>query len=363
MKILPGADRPAPSIQPSHEASPLVPTDSLLAPAAARPDTCRKSAALATRIAGALLLLVLAVIAAACSSGDDDDDAVAGCSGGHINVVTTLPLFAEWACKIGGDKVNVTALVPQDTDPRSFQPPEEDAKLITDAHLVLYNGLGFDQPSLDFVYSHASGRTQVIGYATALDSPTTLQPEGAERITAEEAGDNPLMWLDADTALDYIASTRDSLEIADSDGIPYYDANYEELRADFLDLQQEVVQALQTIPQERRKLVTLYNTFPHFARAYGFELLGFVSETPQETPTQEELDALAQTIRDAGVPAVFADRGYDSSALDMIASQAAVQVCHLYSDRPDDEADTYVEMMRANAEEVARCLGGATAAS
>jgi ABC-type Zn uptake system ZnuABC Zn-binding protein ZnuA len=301
--------------------------------------------------------LLLAIIVGAACGGNSGDSAQAGCSGGHINVVTTLPLFADWACQIGGERVNVKVLVSGDADPRTFQPPEADARAIEEAHLVIYNGLGIDQAAVDFILSHASGRTQVIGYATALDSPTTPQPEGAERVTAEEAGDNPLMWLDIDTALDYIASTRDSLEIVDPDGIRYYDANYEELRADFQELQQEVIQTLQAVPQERRKLVTLYDTFPHFARAYGFEVLGFVSETPQETATQEELDVLAQTIGDSGVPAVFADRGYDSSALDMIASQAALQVCHLYSDRLDEEADTYVEMMRADAEEVARCLG------
>ena len=302
-----------------------------------------------------LLLISVALIIAAC--GNDDAPEV-GCSGGDINVVTSLPLFAEWACIIGGDNVTVTPLVPEGADPRTYEPTSDQSAAIDQAHLVLYNGLGLDQPSLDFVYSHATGRIQIIGYAIALPSPTAEQPaDGVTPITADEAGDNPMMWLDVDTALKYISSTRDSLQIADPEGLSYYQDNASAYMAELQDLDRDLRQAVESVPRERRGLGTLYDTFPHFARAYGLQVLGFTAATPQDAPEQGDLDALIQTLTETGVPAVFADRGYDASALEQVATGAGVELCFLYSDQFDDEADTYIEMMEANAEELQRCLG------
>jgi ABC-type Zn uptake system ZnuABC Zn-binding protein ZnuA len=307
-------------------------------------------------LAGAgLALMISAFVLAACSDADEPE---AGCSGGDIHVVTTLPLFAEWACEIGGDNVTVTPLVPRGADPRVYQPTSDQSPLIDEAQLVLYNGLGLDQPSLDFVYSHATGRIQIIGYSIALPSPTAEQPaDSVTPITADEAGDNPMMWLDIETALNYISSTRDSLQIADPDSISYYQDNAQAYSARLRDLDRDMRQAVEAIPRERRGLGTLYDTFPHLARAYGLQVLGFTAATPQDTPAQDDLDALVQSLAETGVPAVFADRGYDPAPLQQVATAAGVELCFLYSDQFDSDADTFIEMMEANAEQLERCLG------
>ncbi|MCH7485130.1 MAG: zinc ABC transporter substrate-binding protein [Chloroflexi bacterium] len=309
-----------------------------------------------------VLKLAIAVVAAgtviaACIGGNNGGGPSVGCTGGDVQIVVTLPLFADFACAIGGDNVTVTALVPADADPRTFEPLPEKAAAIVSADLVLYNGLDLDQPSLEFVFANASGRTQIIGYAIALPSPTAEPPSGGEfPTTAQQAGDNPHLWLDVDVARQYIESTEDSLGIVDPSNIPEYQERARELNAEFKALDEEIAETLQAIPAERRQIVSLHDSFPHFARAYGFEVLGFTAASPQETATQEGLDALAQALKDAGVPAVFAERGYDATALEQIADETGVLLCSLYSDRIDAEADGYIEMMRANAEELVRCL-------
>lgn len=293
---------------------------------------------------------------AACSGGDDSPSV--GCTGGDTQVVVTLPLFADFACTIGGDEVTVTALVPFDADPHTFQPPDDQADLIRTADLVLYNGLGLDQPSLEFVFSHASGRTQIIGYAIAIPSPTAERPGAGEfPTTAQEAGDNPYLWLDVNVARVFADSTQDSLAIVDGANMRAYRERADEMKAELDELEEEIEASLSVIPAERRLIASLYDSFPHFARAFGFEVLGFTASSPQETPTQADLEALAQAVEEAGVPAVFAERGYDATPLEEIADQTGVQVCSLYSDRIDADADSYAEIMGANADELVRCLG------
>jgi ABC-type Zn uptake system ZnuABC Zn-binding protein ZnuA len=299
--------------------------------------------------------VTLALIAAACSSGDDQPDI--GCNRGTVSVTVTLPMFADFACQVGGEHVRVQALLPLDADPHSYTPPEEDANLVADAELVLYAGLGLDAPALEFIFTHGRGSAQIIGYSRSITSPTVEQPPPDEpRIDAEKAGDNPYLWLDPELAIGYADITRDSLEIVDAEHITTYQTEFARYRSELQDLYGDILLEMQTIPEARRKFVTLHDSMVHFARRFGFEVVGYLEE-PGQSPTQEEIDALAQQVRDTGVPAVFTERGYDESPMQQVAEAAGVRLCSLYTDRADSEASTYVEMMRHNQEEISRCLG------
>jgi hypothetical protein len=47
----------------------------------------------------------------------------------------------------------------------------------------------------------------------------------------------------------------------------------------------------------------------------------------------------------------------ESSVLQQVADDAGVAVCTIYSDSLDAQVTSYVELMRFNAAELARCLG------
>jgi zinc transport system substrate-binding protein len=307
--------------------------------------------------AGLALLILAGLLVAACSGGDDDD-ADPGCSGGFIEVTVTLPMFSEFACSIGGEYVNVQTLMPLEGDPHSYVPPEEDSELISDARLVLYAGLDTDKPLQDYIFMHGRGSAQLIGYTRSITSPTAEQPpQDQPEIDAEEAGDNPYLWLDPQVAAEYIDATRDSLQIVDSDHNPEYREAAERYIQRLGELQAEIVGDLQAIPSEKRKLITLHNSMEHLARRFGFEVTGFLT-APGETPSEAEIAALAETVEEAGVPAIFTEVGYDTAAMQQVAAAAGVELCSLYTDRADAKAYKYEDIMRANAEELSRCLGG-----
>jgi ABC-type Zn uptake system ZnuABC Zn-binding protein ZnuA len=49
--------------------------------------------------------------------------------------------------------------------------------------------------------------------------------------------------------------------------------------------------------------------------------------------------------------------GAEADVLRGIASDLGIQVCTLYSDSLDDDVPTYIDLIRHNADEIARCLG------
>jgi len=117
-----------------------------------------------------------------------------------------------------------------------------------------------------------------------------------------------------------------------------------------------------SISPENRKLVTTHEAFDWFAGSIGFTAVAAVAESPGQEPSPNEIADLTAAIKDQHIPAVFSEPqiSEESHILEQAAADAGVQVCTLYSDSLDDEVSTYIEMMRFNADELARCLGGDT---
>jgi len=88
-------------------------------------------------------------------------------------------------------------------------------------------------------------------------------------------------------------------------------------------------------------------------------IAGFVTADPGVEPSMAQRRKLNQTIADLKVPAVFLEpnvlRG--SSVLAAIAAENSVTVCPIYGDTFDDHVTNYIDLMRFDADSLAKCLG------
>ncbi len=169
---------------------------------------------------------------------------------------------------------------------------------------------------------------------------------------------DPHLWQDVRNGRAYAELMRDTLRAADPDGAADYDRNTREYLARLDELDAQVRQTVAAVPRQRRHLVTTHDGFGYFASAYDMTVAGFVVPNPAQEPSVEDVRKLTETIRNLKVPAVFmepnlAQRG---SVLSQVARDQGVEVCLLYGDSFDERTRSYADMMRHNAEEVARCL-------
>ncbi len=285
----------------------------------------------------AILTGVLAAAALGAACGQDDEAA----DSGQVKVTVTLGLFADLVREVGGDRVQVSALVPDGTDVHTYEPPPSQIAKLGQAKLVVMNGLDLEAGLEDIVRENAS--SSAILLELAADLPT-LQ-------------DNPHLWLDVQNGMTYVERIRDALASVDPAGADIYRANADAYLAELRTLDQEVTAAVESIPPERRKLVTFHDAYPYLAQGYGLEIVGVVVESPGKEPSAQEVADLAKAISDQDVPAVFTEPQFSARILNLAADDAGVEVCSLYSDAFTDEVGSYVDLMRLNARELARCLG------
>jgi ABC-type Zn uptake system ZnuABC Zn-binding protein ZnuA len=153
---------------------------------------------------------------------------------------------------------------------------------------------------------------------------------------------------------------RDTLITADPGGKQVYQDNSAAYLRELDQLDEYVRTKLATIPAGRRQLITTHDAFGYLASAYGMTVAGFVVPNPAQEPSVDQVKRLSETIRNLKVPAVFTEPSLTqrASVLTQVAHDQGVQVCSLYGDAFDQKARTYVDMMRHNADELQRCLGG-----
>ncbi len=302
-----------------------------------------------SRVLALFLVVAVAAIVAGCS--DDSDDAST-----EINVVTTLPLFADIASNIAGDRAVVDSLLPPGADPHTFEPSPSDVRKITEADVIFANGLGLEPSLLRVIGANISSGAVLVELAEAAISAgvSTLPATG-------QGGPDPHLWMDPEIGNEYAAIVRDTLSLADPGGSDTYSGNYETYAATLDDTAQYMRDTAAAVPPDDRLIITTHDAFGYLARAIDFEVAGFVASGPGQDASPEDISQLITTIEDLAIAAVFTEpqTSVETRTLEQIASDAGAEVCELYSGALDDTVRTYVELLRFDAEELTRCLGDA----
>ena len=169
---------------------------------------------------------------------------------------------------------------------------------------------------------------------------------------------DPHLWQDVRNAQAYVEVIRDTLVAAAPDQAAEFRANAEAYLAELRETDAYVERTIAQIPRSRRYLVTTHDAFAYLGRAYDVDIAGFVTPNPASEPSVADRIKLTRTVQALEVPAVFLEPNLAarSTVLTEVARENDLQVCDIYSDAFDDRVTTYVDLMRANADSLRRCL-------
>jgi len=290
-------------------------------------------------------LLALMVLLTACESRPPQGQPTGP---QRLIVVTTLTVLADLIQQVGGDKVQVKALVPPGGEVHTYQPTPDDIKSVAQAKIVFYNGAHLEE-WID----------KTIRSAGKPNLPIVVLSEGLPLIKESGNDPNPHLWLDVANAKAYVEKIRDGLSKMDGANAGYYADRAKSYLAQLDELDKWIQAEVATIPKARRKLVTFHDAFPYFAERYGFSLHGVLVASPGKEPSARDLTALARRIKQERVPAVFAEAQFNPKAMEVLASDTGVRVItNLYNDSlsTGPEANSYIALMKHNVTQIANAL-------
>jgi ABC-type Zn uptake system ZnuABC Zn-binding protein ZnuA len=308
------------------------------------------------------ILIVLALMVARCAPAAAPQPVAVD----KLSVVATFSILAGWVQIVGGDRVEVRALVGPGGDAHTFEPGPADGAALAEARLVFENGLGFE-PWLDDLFASSGSQARRVAVTDGIE-PRAENEEHVEDAEHPAEGElehgefDPHVWHDVRNAIHMVEIIRAALAQADPANQAIYTANAAAYVAQLEELDDWIVEQAATLPQDRRKLVTSHDTFGYFAQRYGFEIIGTAlgASTESADPSAGEIARLVDEIKATGVPAIFAENVANPRLMEQIASEAGVELAPtLYTDAlgaPGSDGDTYLKLIRYNVTTIVAAL-------
>jgi zinc/manganese transport system substrate-binding protein len=266
-----------------------------------------------------------------------------------LKVVASFSILADLTKNVGGDRVEVSALVGPGGDAHVYTPTPADARNVAAAKLVIVNGLGFEGWLSRLVKS--AGNKATVVTATKGIAPRKGKADAHGHKHSHDEAD-PHAWQSIANAKVYVANIRDALVAADASGAEAYRKNADTYVAKLDALDREVREAVAKLPAERRKVISTHDAFGYFADAYGVTFIAPQGVSTEAEATARDVARIISQIKSQKIPAVFLENVSDPRLMRRISQESGARLGGtLFSDSLTDEkgaAPTYIDMIRYN---------------
>lgn len=270
---------------------------------------------------------------------------------GKLKIVTTTNILTDLVQNIGKDSVSVRGLMGSGVDPHLYKASEGDVIKLAEADLIIYSGLHLEGKMVDVFERMKEQGRNITNLGASLD-PSKL------RQSADFGGNyDPHVWFDISLFKGLAKETARSLGTYDPDNRDYYEKNLEDYLKKLDDLEKEVFRLVETLPKDKRRLVTAHDAFSYFGKAYGFEVVGLQGISTATEAGVQDVRRITKYIIDHQIKSIFIENSVPKRTIE--ALQKAVEAGGhevaiggmLYSDSlgsPDTEEGTYIGMFTYN---------------
>ena len=278
----------------------------------------------------------------------------------RLDVVATTGMIADAAREVGGELVEVRALMGPGVDPHSYRQTRSDIVAMAKADIVLWHGLYLEAQLEEFLLDLEEERPVA---AVAESLPRNLL------ISHDDYADkhDPHVWMNPNLWSRVVLNVRDALIEVHPEGEAAFRANAEAHLAELADLARYTTEVLASVPAESRVLVTAHDAFNYFGSAYGFEVVGIQGISTESEAGLRRIAELVDMLVERDIRAVFVESSVSDRNVRALVEGAGARGHEvviggeLYSDAmgaPGTYEGTYLGMIDHNATVIASALGG-----
>ncbi len=296
-------------------------------------------------IIGVLLVLLLAIFPAGCSSTGGGSD--------KVGVVVTLLPQAEFVERVGGDKVDITVMVPPGASPHSYEPAPSQITALSNAAMYAKVGSGVEfelawmenllAQNPDILVADCSKGIDVIAMAEHEHEGEDHDEEAGH----DHGGIDPHIWMSPVNAQIMVRNITDGLIEVDPANSTFYEQNHDDYLEELGQLDTDIRGGLEGV--QNRTFMTYHASFGYFAAEYGLTQLPIEAEGKE--PTASGLLELIDEARSLGIKVIFIEPQFNPQSAEVIANEIGGSVIAI-----DPLARDYLENLRAMADKFIETL-------
>lgn len=269
---------------------------------------------------------------------------------GPLHIVATTGIIEDCLSEIVGDKAEVSAIMGPGTDPHIYKPTPNDVEMLDEADVIVANGFHLEGKMADMLKKYGQEKP-VIFVSDGIDEKKVLKSADADDAV------DPHIWFDTDLWLDGMWHVARELGKIDTASKEQFEENFEAFEDQVKEVDNWSKSMLDSIPENKRTLITSHDAFSYFGRKYAVEVKGIQGISTLSEVGLKEISDMVDFVVENQIPSIFIETSTsDKTARSILdgckAKKYQVAIAGpLYSDalgEPDSDAGTYLGMLKAN---------------
>ncbi len=276
-----------------------------------------------------------------------------------LNVVTTTNIFTDLVHNIGGDSIQLQGLMGAGVDPHLYKASEGDVSKLSQSDIIFYGGLHLEGKMVDIFEKMKSIHKITVPLSESIGKEQLIE-------SANFGGNyDPHTWFNALLIKQMANKVTDVLSKADPKNADYFKANNIKYQKELDELDTYIRAKLESLPKERRILVTAHDAFNYFGKEYGVHVLGLQGISTATEAGVKDVQRLRDYIIKNQVKAIFIESSVprrNIEALQKAVGKDGYKVemgGSLYSDAlgsPTSTEGTYIGMFKYNVNTIVESL-------
>jgi manganese/zinc/iron transport system substrate-binding protein len=257
-----------------------------------------------------VLFLFIAIGASSCEGNKQPTEK-------RLKVVCTTGMLGDALHQIAGDRIRLSTLMGPGVDPHLYKATQGDLQLLTEADLILYNGLHLEG-KMGEVFEKLGRTRRVVALGETLPKEKLLKLEAKGEVY------DPHLWFDVSLWASLVLGAAEELAKSDTMHAEAYRTRARHYADSLMMLHQWVKESIDSIPPEQRILITAHDAFGYFGRAYGISVRGLQGISTASEFGLRDLSNLVSYLSKNNIRAVFVESSVPTKSL-----EAVVEGCRM----------------------------------
>lgn len=230
---------------------------------------------------------------------------------GKIGVVVSLGPEVEWVKAVGGSKVDVTLMVPEGSDPHTYEPLPNQLSQVSNAQIYVMMGssIEFENNYMDKI--RESNPNMLVVNAS---EGVKLIPNSAEN---ESETLDPHVWADPKNAKLMVNNIYNGLVEVDPADKEYFKNNRDSYLQKLDELDKNTTKLLKD--KNNTYILVLHPAFGYMAKDYNITEIGAMIN--DEEPSPQRIAMMIDTAKKYNITTVYSEPQYDPKFMQSIATQ------------------------------------------
>lgn len=291
------------------------------------------------KMTAVLAILLSVAMLSACGSTKTSSNA----TNGKLPVSVTFEAMAEFVQAVGKEKVSITTIIPDGTEPHDFEPKVKDLVTLSNAKVFVYNGMGMETWVPKAIQSANNKSLVAVEASSGVESLKSTEK-------SESGQYDPHVWISLKGAQTEVKNIANGLMKADAKNKDYYAANAQAFETQLQQLYDTYAAKFQTAP--RKDFVTGHAAFGYLCRDFGLQQNSVEDVFASGEPSASKLSGLVNYCKTNNVKTIFVEDMVSPAVSKTLAKEVGAQAKTIYTMESREDKKDYLTRMTDNLDEI-----------